>query len=75
MDLIPEEVNLLPVIKQYTTFERSIKSIVKEGHIYLGMMRILAKLKANMKNREQEKEKTDISTNAIYMALFHLSAP
>ncbi|MBW3495106.1 MULTISPECIES: glycosyltransferase [Bacillus] len=57
LDLVPEEVNLLPVIKQYTTFERSIKNIVKEGHIYLGVMRILAKLKANMKNREQEKEK------------------
>ncbi|CAN7713439.1 glycosyltransferase [Paenibacillus sp. LjRoot153] len=51
LSFIPNEVNLLPAIKQYTTFERPIKDIVKEGHIYLGCARILAKLKAKIKNR------------------------
>lgn len=51
LSFIPNEVNLLPTIKQYTTFERPIKDIVKEGHIYLGCARILAKLKAKIKNR------------------------
>ncbi|MFH7833799.1 glycosyltransferase [Bacillus luti] len=52
IDFIPKEVNLLPIIKQYTTFERPIKDIVKEGHISLGCMRILAKLKTKIKNKE-----------------------
>jgi glycosyltransferase involved in cell wall biosynthesis len=49
LNLIPEEVNLLPSIKQYTTLERPIKDIVKEGHFYLGSARILAKLKTKVK--------------------------
>jgi glycosyltransferase involved in cell wall biosynthesis len=51
LSLIPKEVNLLPTIKRYTTFERPIKDIVKEGYFYLGCMRILAKIKAKIKNR------------------------
>lgn len=54
--LIPKEVNLLPTIKQYTTFERPVKNIIREGHIYLGCMRILAKLKAKVKNKGLKKE-------------------
>ncbi|KXY87132.1 glycosyltransferase [Bacillus anthracis] len=56
INFIPKEVNLLPVIKQYTTFERPIKNIIKEGHMYLGAMRILAKLKAKVKNKGQNIE-------------------
>ncbi|AXY11170.1 glycosyltransferase [Bacillus thuringiensis LM1212] len=56
INFIPKEVNLLPVIKQYTTFERPIKNIIKEGHMYLGAMRILAKLKAKVKNKGQNTE-------------------
>ncbi|MEI4828901.1 glycosyltransferase [Bacillus sp. FJAT-53711] len=54
--LIPKEVNLLPTIKRYTTFERPVKNIIREGHIYLGCMRILAKLKAKVKNKGLKKE-------------------
>ena len=49
MRFIPKNVNLLPVIEKYTTFERPIKDIVKEGHIDLGLARILAKLKSKFK--------------------------
>lgn len=56
INFIPKEVNVLPVIKQYTTFERPIKNIIKEGHMYLGTMRILAKLKAKIKNKGQNIE-------------------
>ncbi|MDR4983682.1 glycosyltransferase [Bacillus cereus] len=55
IDFIPKEVNVLPIIKQYTTFERPIKDIIKEGHISLGCMRILAKFKAKIKNKEGNK--------------------
>ncbi|MNI12992.1 4-alpha-N-acetylgalactosaminyltransferase [compost metagenome] len=50
LSYIPKEVNLLPSIEQYKTFERPVKDILKEGHIYLGLMRVLAKLKSKLKN-------------------------
>ncbi|QGQ47219.1 glycosyltransferase [Metabacillus sediminilitoris] len=53
---IPKEVNLLPTIKQYTTFERPVKDIIKEGHFFLGSARIAAKFKSKMKNRGQKKD-------------------
>jgi glycosyltransferase involved in cell wall biosynthesis len=56
MKLIPKKVHLLPAIKPYTTFERPIKDVLKEGHLYLGGARVLAKLKATIKNRGLEKE-------------------
>ncbi|MBP3951515.1 glycosyltransferase [Bacillus suaedae] len=56
LSFIPKQVNLLQPIKQYTTFERPIKDVIKEGHIYLGSARILAKIKANLKNTGLKKE-------------------
>ena len=56
LSFIPKEVNLLPAIEQYTTFERPIKDIIKEGHVYLGSVRVLAKLKAKINNRGLKKE-------------------
>ncbi|HZH58308.1 MAG TPA: glycosyltransferase [Metabacillus sp.] len=56
LKFIPKEVNLLPIVPQYTTFERPIKDIIKEGHIYLGTARILAKIKAQIKNIGLKKE-------------------
>ncbi|WP_246943875.1 glycosyltransferase [Bacillus pinisoli] len=56
LENIPKEVTLLPPVKQYTTFERPVKTIMKEGHFYLGCARVLAKLKANYKNRGLVKE-------------------
>lgn len=53
---IPKKVNLLPSIKEYTTFERPVKEIIKEGHIYLGGARVLAKIKATLKNKGAQKE-------------------
>lgn len=51
LNLIPCEVNLLPELPQYTTFERPIKDILKEGYLYLSAARVLAKFKAEIKNR------------------------
>lgn len=56
LKLIPSSVNLLPSIPQYTTFERPVKDILKEGHIYLSLARVLAKLKAKIKNKKSYKE-------------------
>lgn len=56
LSYVPKEVNLLPTIKEYTTFERPIKEILQEGHLYLGCMRVLAKIKTNIRNDGIKKE-------------------
>lgn len=45
MPLIPEWVNLLPEISEYTCIERPITTIVKEGHWGIALRRIWAKYK------------------------------
>lgn len=47
MSLVPDYVNLLPEIPEYTCIERPIKDIVKEGHIGIALRRIKAKYKYN----------------------------
>ena len=44
MNLLPEKPNLLAEIPEYTTFRKSITEILKEGHIGIGISRILSKL-------------------------------
>jgi glycosyltransferase involved in cell wall biosynthesis len=53
LNLVPKEVKLLPAIAEYTTLERPIINIIKEGHYFLGCIRILAKLKTSIINRGQ----------------------
>lgn len=45
MPLIPEWVNLLPEVSEYTCIERPITTIVKEGHVGIALRRIWAKHK------------------------------
>ena len=45
MSLIPNYVNLLPEVPEYTCIERSIKDIVKEGHVGIALRRLWAKYK------------------------------
>lgn len=42
MSLIPDYVNLLPEIPEYTCIERPIKDILKEGHFCIAVRRLLA---------------------------------
>lgn len=72
LKFIPKEVNLLPAIAQYTTFERPIKDIIKEGHIYLGTARVLAKIKAKIKNKGLKK---DQGTYKQMQYMWHYSMP
>lgn len=44
MKLIPAKINLLPEIKKYSTLERPIIDILKEGYIDIACARILAKI-------------------------------
>ncbi len=44
MNLLPEKPNLLAEIPEYTTFRKSITETFKEGHIGIGLSRILSKL-------------------------------
>lgn len=51
IDYIPAEVNVLQSIPEYTTLNRPIKDVIREGYIYLGFARLLAKLHAKLSNR------------------------
>lgn len=63
MSLIPNYVNLLPEVPKYTCIERSIKDIVKEGHIGIALRRMWAKLKYKryLKTLTDEEQKHDSS--------------
>lgn len=54
MKFIPDEVNLLPEIKKYTTLSRPIKEIVKEGYIDIAIGRVLAHLKNKIFNKRHQ---------------------
>lgn len=76
MKLIPNYVNLLPEIPEYTCIERSIKDIVKEGHIGMAVRRLWAKSKHKkyLKTLSAEEKKNDSSiflyvSNAVESAL------
>lgn len=44
MDLIPQQVHLLPEIGSYAAIEKPIVEVLKEGHIMVVLARLLAKL-------------------------------
>lgn len=48
--LIPQEVNVLSTINQYTTLARPISGVIKEGHLLLAGSRIIGKLSAKLYN-------------------------
>ena len=45
MQLVPDYVNLLPEVPEYTCIERPIKDIVMEGHFGIAFRRLMAKYK------------------------------
>ncbi|PEM07253.1 glycosyltransferase [Bacillus wiedmannii] len=49
--LLPKLPNLLKEVKQYTTFRKSIKQILQEGQITIGMARTLGKIFGNVHGR------------------------
>lgn len=51
LSFIPSQVNILKEIKEYTTYRKSIREILKEGHILIGISRILAKINSDLKGK------------------------
>ncbi|WP_242241773.1 glycosyltransferase [Bacillus cereus group sp. BfR-BA-01309] len=49
--LLPKLPNLLKEVKQYTTFRKSIKQILQEGQITIGMTRTLGKILGDVHGR------------------------
>ncbi|MDF0727763.1 glycosyltransferase [Cytobacillus sp. S13-E01] len=56
MDFIPETVNILPQIDQYSVYRRSIVQCLREGHYSTSVARILGKFMANIKARNSNFE-------------------
>lgn len=71
MKFIPNEVNLLPEIKKYTTLSRPIKEIVKEGYIDIAIGRILA----HLKNKRFNKKHQTKDSIAIYQYIASYTTP
>lgn len=63
MSLVPDYVNLLPEVSEYTCIERPIKDIVKEGHWRIALRRLWAKYKYRqyLKTLTVEEHKHDSS--------------
>ncbi|XLP20239.1 glycosyltransferase [Bacillus toyonensis] len=49
--LLPKEPNLLEELQQYTTFRKSIKQILQEGHFSIGITRMIGKIMGVMHGR------------------------
>ena len=49
--LLPKEPNLLEELQQYTTFRKSIKQILQEGHFSIGFTRMIGKVMGVMHGR------------------------
>ncbi|MBE7123550.1 glycosyltransferase [Bacillus cereus] len=49
--LLPKEPNLLEELQQYTTFRKSIKRILQEGHYSIGITRIIGRIMGVMHGR------------------------
>jgi glycosyltransferase involved in cell wall biosynthesis len=71
MKFIPDEVNLLPEIKKYTTLSRPIKEIVKEGYIDIAIGRVLAHLKNKIFNKRHQTK----DSIAIYQYVASYTTP
>lgn len=72
MKLIPDGVNLLPEIKKYSTVERPMKQVLKEGYVDIVAARMLAKLQAAHYYRQSKSEKENYS---IFHYLFRNVTP
>ncbi len=62
LKLIPNNINLLPEIPEYTVLERPMKQTLREGHFLLTASRLYGKLKAE---RFAKKNNFDVSAIAI----------
>lgn len=63
MPLVPEYVNLLPEIPEYSCIERPMKEIIKEGHLGIALRRLWAKFqyKNYLKSLQTEEKRHDSS--------------
>lgn len=61
MQLIPEGVNLLPEIPKYSTLERPMKDVLREGYVDIVAARLLAKIRHRIYRRTHKINGEDAS--------------
>ena len=61
MQLIPDEVNLLPEIPKYSTLERPMKEVLREGFVDIVAARLLAKIRHRIYRRTHKINGEDAS--------------
>lgn len=57
---IPDEVNLLPEVKQYTVLARPMVDTLKEGHILLTLCRLYGKLKSKIYIKQHHHTESEV---------------
>lgn len=57
---IPEEVNLLPEVKQYTVLARPMVDTLKEGHILLTLCRLYGKIKSKIYIKQHHHAESEV---------------
>lgn len=73
MEYIPSEVNLLPEVKEFTTFDRPIKELFVEGKLLFALLRLLSKIDSKivclLSNKTETTYKT-MQNTAKYLTPF-----
>lgn len=70
MRLIPEKINLLPENKRYSTIERPMMRVLKEGHIDIVMARILARVAHDRYHKRRDEQHENDASIFHYVAKY-----
>lgn len=61
LSLIPDKINLLPEIPEYTTLARPMVQVLKEGHVLLCAARLFGKVKAFFYNKARHYKESGVA--------------
>lgn len=70
MPLIPAKIKLLPENKRYSTIERPIKDIIREGHIDIALARLIAKAHHWIHKKTSKSDKKEDASIFQYVAKY-----
>lgn len=70
MSLIPKKINLLPENKRYSTIERPLLQVAKEGHIDIAIARLFARIAHRRYHKRRDEKHTNDASIFHYVAKF-----
>lgn len=70
MSLIPKKINLLPENKRYSTIERPLLQVAKEGHIDIAIARLFARIAHRRYHKRRDEKHANDASIFYYVAKF-----